>query len=132
MLTIYKNDYGIQSKNELDAIIDEAVLAFSEYEKGNIKIKPERSSWIILAISERYNFVDKTESQGKFELYEQEKLLAQTTPSPKYAQYRLEDYIKEGLTMDRWNELVIEEDLAGQADFKARREIIRQRYPKPT
>lgn len=137
MLKIYKDDFATK-----EAIENSIAVAENDHNiwKTSIGIPAPRFNPIIQQIrdGEQWEFVNETReeerarlNQESIDAYEADKLAAQSTPSPKYAQYRLEDYNADGLTMNRWNELGIEENATGQLDFKARREVIRQRFPKP-
>lgn len=143
-MKIYKDaEPGYNSKAKVEAAIELA--------REDIRIRDEGDnqpfqapSWAVDLVRSgvSYEYIDKTNAEVEQEKADQaqaeaeaelesEMLVAQTTPSGRYAEFRQMEYLAEGLTFDYWNELVIEEDTAGQADYKTRRDVIRAKYPKP-
>ena len=47
-----------------------------------------------------------------------------------YKERRKKDYRDEGLTFEKYVELLIENDNAGMAQFRAQRDVIKARHPK--
>jgi hypothetical protein len=145
MIKIYKGTYpGFETKDAIDAELAKAADEWDHHcNVGNIKFAAQPWALGIIKNNQACEFIDKTRDEEQQEesdkaridyevALENEILAAQTTPSPRYADFRRMEYLQEGLTFERWNELVIEEDEDGLADFRARREAIRTKYPKYT
>lgn len=73
------------------------------------------------------------EMEPRFTLEEQATKEAEEIESAKvaYKGLRKSAYNAAGLTFDYWNELVIEENTAGQTAYRADRDVIRAEIPKP-